>query len=103
MNIACNKMRDPKTYVDLMTREWVRLTLTNAGSLNGIFLASCRHILQEQQQNKPSRYSQLATKYKLLSVKALREAISSETSALISDSTLSINILLAYDEVRQGK
>lgn len=101
MNITCNRLRDPETYLDLMTREWVRLTLTHVGSLNGVFLASCRHLLQCQQPYQQPYYTQLATRYKLLCVQALREAISSETSSLISDSTVSINILLAYDEVRK--
>jgi len=102
MNITCNKLKDPKKYLDLMTREWVRLTLTSVGSLNGIFLAACRHLLQyQQQQHQQHDYMQLAIRYKLLCVQALREAIFSEASSTISDSTVTINILLAYDEVRR--
>lgn len=101
MNINCNKLRDPSLYIDLMTREWVRLTLTNFGSLNGVFLAACRHLLQTQPQYRQQYYIQLAIQYKLSSVRALREAILFETSSLISDSTVAIGILLAYDEVRR--
>jgi hypothetical protein len=103
MNITCNKLKDPRKYLDLMTREWVRLTLTNAGSLNGIFLAACRHLLQCQQQHQQQYYIHLAMQYKLLCVQALREAILSETLSQISDSTVTINILLAYDEVRRNE
>lgn len=102
MNITCNKLKDPKTYLDLMTKEWVRLTLTNVGSLNGIFLAACRHLLQFQQQHQHEYYLQLATHYKLLCLQALREAIFSEKSSMISDSTVTVGILLAYDELQLG-
>jgi hypothetical protein len=96
MNITCNKLRDSKRYMDLMTGEWVRLTLTSVGSLNGVFLAASRHLLL---QCKQQDYLQLATRYKLLIVQGLREAISIEASSLISDSTITMGILLAYDEV----
>ncbi len=101
MNIHCNKLRDSKRYMDLMTREWVRLTVTNVGSLSGVFLASCRHLLESQQQYQQQYYMQLASHYKLSCVQAVREAIFSEISSLFSDSTFAIVILLAYDEVRR--
>jgi hypothetical protein len=101
MNINCNKLRDPMRYLDLMTREWVRLTLTNAGSLNGVFLAACRHLLKSQQQYQQQYYMQLAIQYKLSCVRDLREAIFFEMSSLISDPTIAIGLLLAYDEVRR--
>jgi hypothetical protein len=103
MNITCNKLRDPKTYLDLMTGEWVRLALTNVGSLNGLFLAACRHLAQYQQQYQPQYYMQLSIRYKLLCVQTLREAICFEKSSLISDSTVALGILLACDEVRRTR
>lgn len=90
-------------FVDLMTREWVRLTLTNVGALDGVFLAACRHLLSNQPDQQQQLYTQLAFQYKLSSVRALREAISIETSSLISDSTVAIGIMLAYDEVRRTR
>jgi len=96
MDQHCNKLVNSERYLDLMTKEWVRLTLTNVGSLNGIFLAACRHLQQQQQQY----YTKLAIQYKLCCMQALREAISFEISSLISNSTVAIGILLAYDEVR---
>jgi len=103
MDQHCNKLRDSERYLDLMTKEWVRLTLTNVGTLNGIFLAACRHLLENQQQQQQQQYyTQLAIQYKLYCVQALREAISSEISSLISDSTIAIGMLLAYDELRLG-
>lgn len=100
MNIHCNKLQDPTKYMDLMTREWVRLTLTSTGSLNGVFLAACRHLLKSQQQYQQQYYTQLVIQYKLFCVQALRESILFEMSSLISDSTFAIGVLLAYDEVR---
>lgn len=81
-----------------MTGEWVRLTLTNVGTQCGIFLAACRHLVEQQEQLK---YLQLATQYKLYCIRALQNAISSEVSSLISDGTVGIGILMAYDEVRR--
>ncbi|RDW63425.1 hypothetical protein BP6252_10970 [Coleophoma cylindrospora] len=100
MNIHCNKLREPERYIDLMTTEWVWITLTNVGALNGVFLAACRH-LSEQLQQQP-QYKQLAFRYKVSCVQNLREAISVEASSLISDSTVALGILLAYDEAQVG-
>ena len=100
MNIHCNKFHE-RRFVDLMTREWVRLTLTNVGSLSGVFLSACRHLLETQQEYQQQYFTQLAIQYKLSCVRALREAMLCETSSLISDSSVAINIMLAYDEVRE--
>lgn len=99
MNITCNRLRDPLRYVDLMSREWVRLTLTNVGALNGIFLAACRHLLRYRHESKGD-YVKLATQYKVLCMQALREAVVVEGGALISDGTVATNVLLTFDEVR---
>jgi hypothetical protein len=85
-----------------MTKDWVRLTLTNVGSLNGILLAACRHLSgYHQQHQQQHHYQQLAILYKLYCVQDLRKAISLEISSLISDGTVANSILLAYDEVRR--
>ncbi|KFY51226.1 hypothetical protein V496_08885 [Pseudogymnoascus sp. VKM F-4515 (FW-2607)] len=99
MDEKCNKLVDSQKYVNLMTGEWVRLTLTNVGTQCGIFLAACRHLVEQQQQLK---YLQLATQYKLYCIRALQNAISSEVSSLISDGTVGIGILMAYDELWLG-
>ncbi|OBT67372.1 hypothetical protein VE03_03055 [Pseudogymnoascus sp. 23342-1-I1] len=73
--------------------------LVDSGKYSGIFLAACRHLVEQQQQHK---YLQLATQYKLYCIQALQNAISSEVSSLISDGTVGIGILMAYDELRLG-
>jgi hypothetical protein len=98
MDLNCNKLVDSGKYVNLMTGEWVRLTLTNVGTQSGIFLAACRHLVEQQKQQK---YLQLATQYKLYCIQALQKAISSEISSMISDVTVGIGLLMAYDEVRR--
>lgn len=97
MNINCNRLRDPSRYVDLMTREWVRLTLTNIGSLTGVLLAACRHLLMHSEL---AHFTQLAIQYKLSCVQTLRKTIQVETPLMISDSTIALGVLLAFDEVR---
>ncbi|KAH8588157.1 hypothetical protein B0O99DRAFT_677626 [Bisporella sp. PMI_857] len=100
MSNNCNELRNSAKFRDLMTREWAPLTLANIGSLSGAFLSACRHLLKYQQQEQQREYYvHLASQYKLASVRALREAISFEASSLISDSTVSIVMLLAYDEL----
>ncbi|RDW57272.1 hypothetical protein BP5796_12722 [Coleophoma crateriformis] len=101
MNTACNKLREPERYVDLMTTEWVWITLTNVGALNGVFLAACRHLSSKPLQQQ-LYYQQLAFQYKVSCVRSLRKAISAEASSLISDSTVALGILLAYDEAQVG-
>jgi hypothetical protein len=86
-----------------MTKEWVRLTLASAGSLDGIFLAACRHLLRSLPQDQQLYYLHLATQYKVSCVRALREAIDSEASSLFSDETIAMGVVLAYDEVRRWK
>lgn len=90
--------RYPPRSLSLVIKDWVQLTLTDVGTLNGVFLAACRHLVENQQQQQ--YHTRLAVQYKLYCLQALREAISSETSSKISDSTVGIGILLAYDEVR---
>lgn len=98
MDRNCNKLANSMGYVNLMEREWVRLTLSTFGTQSGIFLAACRHLLDQQQQHY---YSRLAIQYKLYCLQALQKAISSEITSLISDATFGISILMAYDEVRR--
>jgi hypothetical protein len=97
MNVHCNKLVEPTRYVNLMTSEWVRLALIDGGSLDGIFLAACRHLMRNRQ---PQHYTQLALQYKLSCVQALRKSLLAEATSLISDSTISIGVFLCYDEVR---
>lgn len=100
MDQHCNKLEISQYYyLEFMTKEWVHLTLTDLGSLSGMFLAACRHLVENQHQQQ-QYYTQLAIQYKLYCVQALREAISLEISSLFKDSTIAIGILLAYDEVR---
>ncbi|KAL5350410.1 hypothetical protein ACLOAV_003978 [Pseudogymnoascus australis] len=80
MDEKCNKLVDSQKYC-------------------GIFLAACRHLVEQQEQLK---YLQLATQYKLYCIRALQNAISSEVSSLISDGTVGIGILMAYDELWLG-
>lgn len=82
-----------------MKREWVRLTVTNTGSLDGIFLAACRHLLKTQEEQQQQYFKQLALQYKVSCLESLREAISIDPSSLINDSAVAVGILLAYDEV----
>lgn len=82
-------------YLELMRKEWVRLALTDAGFLKGIFLAACRHLSENHQQHQ---FLQLAIQYKLASVRALSEAISAGMAS-VSDATIAIVMMLAFDEV----
>ena len=97
LSARCNKLGDVKENVNFMTKDWLRLNLTSAGSLSGVFLASCRDLVESKQ--RPQYYTSLSMQYKSHCFRALHEAISSERSSQIRDSTVAIAMLLAFDEV----
>ena len=85
-------------YVDCMARAWVPLALTDTGLLDCLFLAACRHLSQNhQQQVQQQQFLQLAVRYKLECVQSLMETISAKLT--FDDATVAKTVMLAYDEV----
>ena len=94
-----SQISHPESCKQHLNKHFVQLAATNASSLNGLFLVSCRHLSQYLPHNGPY-FVQLALQYKIACVRSLREAISSsEIHSPISDSTLALPLFLAHDEV----
>jgi hypothetical protein len=93
MNTRCALLADPLDYQDQLRRDWVGLALADAGLLNGILLATCRHL---ETCYKSTQYAKLATQYKMACLRALREAVSHNAA---QDGTIASAMALAFDEV----
>ncbi|KAI2705214.1 transcriptional regulator family: Fungal Specific TF [Penicillium roqueforti] len=97
-----SQISHPESCTQHLNKHFVQLAATNASSLNGLFLVSCRHLSQYLPHNGPY-FVQLALQYKIACVRSLREAISSsEIHSPISDSTLALPLFLAHDEILVG-
>lgn len=93
-------------YADAMTADWVRLALNDPECLNSLFLNASRHIsVSHQQVQQQERFTELAVRYKLLSVRAVSRAIAgSEGEASgFSDAVFAEILALAFDEVLLGE
>lgn len=84
-----------------MTTEWVRLALGDAGFLNGILLNASRHLSAVHQHGDNQQlFGNLAIRFKLACVKAVRAAISADAPMRsFSDSLVAVTMVLALDEV----
>ncbi|KAH8891540.1 hypothetical protein GQ53DRAFT_746607 [Thozetella sp. PMI_491] len=97
---------EPGMYMEMMPKEWVRLAVSDKGFLQGLLLASSRHLsaslhpCAEMQLRKQEFYEKLAMQYKVACVQALIKAISNGTlTGPVSDSTLAKVMMLALDEI----
>jgi hypothetical protein len=103
LNAHCNKFLGLKDYADTMTREWIRLAITDCGFIYGVFLSSCRHLSQSF-KNDPiegeQHYMQLATEYKLACLRTVINALPTVQSTIQVDyTTIAKAMLLGLDEV----
>lgn len=89
----------PESSTQHLIKQFVQLAITNASSLDGLFLVSCRHLARFLPHNGPY-FTQLALQYKIACARSLIEAISSSDMRYpIGDSTLAIALFLAHDDV----
>ncbi|KAL7928174.1 hypothetical protein V8C35DRAFT_318731 [Trichoderma chlorosporum] len=93
MNTRCAILADPRDYQSQLRRDWVGLALADVGLLNGIFLATCRHL---EACYKSNQYARLATQYKMACLRALREAVSHDAA---QDGAIASAMSLAFDEI----
>ncbi|VUC21500.1 unnamed protein product [Clonostachys rosea] len=103
LDAHCNKFMGVKDYADTMTRDWIRLAITDCGFIHGVFLSSCRHLSQSF-KNDPvegeQHYMQLATEYKLACWRTVINALPAVQSTLQVDyTTVAKTMLLALDEI----
>ncbi|KAK0718447.1 hypothetical protein B0T26DRAFT_713363 [Lasiosphaeria miniovina] len=109
LNLHCPVLSNLGDYQSCLTREWVRLALTDTGSMSGLFLAACRHLAlasalpDNHESQAHDRFLRLATTYKVACIQALNEAITAEgKDKRISDATLTKTMLLVFDEILIG-
>ncbi|KAI3574087.1 hypothetical protein IWW34DRAFT_753417 [Fusarium oxysporum f. sp. albedinis] len=91
-------------YLTRMNRKWIQLGLSSPAFLNGIFLNASRHIsgLYNEPQTR-QQFTNLATRYKLASVKDLSDAIClSPRTKPFGDSLIALTMALALDELSNG-
>jgi len=102
--VPCSKLQrseinDPGNCTQPLNEQFVRLAATNATSLDGLFLVTCRHLSQCIQLNGPY-FIHLALQYKIACARSLMGAISTlEMRSSIGDSTITLAVFLAQDEV----
>ncbi|KAM7213985.1 hypothetical protein V8F06_010619 [Rhypophila decipiens] len=95
-------------FADNMTSDWVRLALNDAQCLNALFLNAARHLsVNHQQAPQQQSFSDLAIRYKLMSVRAVSDAINKPApppdSAPWFHDVVFLEILsLAFDELLLG-
>ncbi|KAL5358174.1 hypothetical protein BJX96DRAFT_36913 [Aspergillus floccosus] len=81
-----------------MTTIWVPRATAEASLLDLLFLASCRHLAARYGVQEEGYFGRLSLQYKLRCLRSLQDAIVSDMP-LLSDSTISQAIMLAYDEL----
>ncbi|OKL57223.1 hypothetical protein UA08_07383 [Talaromyces atroroseus] len=103
-SINCHMLWHGGEYCEVMNKSWTPLAVSRKDSLDSLFLNACRYLslCSEQQPERRHYYMQLATRYKLSCMRALNEAISSEISALITDTTVATVVMLGFDEILLG-
>jgi hypothetical protein len=101
-----NESNHPKQYTQCLNKQtehlnkqFVKLAVTNASCLDGLFLVASRHVSQYLPHKAPY-FIQLALQYKIACARSLMDAISSlDMTSSISDSTVTLPLFLAQDEV----
>ncbi|PTB66111.1 hypothetical protein BBK36DRAFT_1118811 [Trichoderma citrinoviride] len=94
----CQKYTDSKVWKRFMFTELFPVALANPGLLSAILLAACRSLFE---QDKNSRYVQLATYYKLVCLRSMSELLAIQ-NLHVGDSTIAQASLLAADELNLG-
>ncbi|KAK4062015.1 transcriptional regulator family: Fungal Specific TF [Trichoderma aggressivum f. europaeum] len=103
----CARFRYPGSpFMDSMIEEWIRLSLSDVGFLSGILLIASRYLSIFHQPYHPLQnqlYTEQATRYKLVCLQTLNEAISFNTGqGPFSDSVVAETMVLALDEISLG-
>ncbi|KAL6884791.1 hypothetical protein HDV57DRAFT_491285 [Trichoderma longibrachiatum] len=94
----CQRYTDSSVWKRFMFTELFPVALANPGLLSAILLAACRSLFE---QDKNSRYVQLATYYKLVCLRSMSELLADQTTR-VGDSAIAQASLLAADELNLG-
>lgn len=91
----CVILRDSSLQHHQLRSFWIQLAVSNVGLLSSTLLSTCRHLYEVYQRDK---YAALATKYRILCIRAIREAIG-VGDCLARDPIVATIIALTLDEV----
>ena len=94
----CNPTEtEEEIYLSGLTNEWIPLTLSHTGIIDGLLLAACRSMVALY-GHISTLYLESALRYKGEIIKNINRAITEEGFSP-SDVTLAMALLLASDEV----
>ena len=96
LNQHCTMLRNLATFQASIYEDWVKLAVSDAAFLNGLFLPATRHLSMMYPQDV--RIRQFTMLYKVQCLRALEAAVSSEAHA-IQNLTVAKAMSLALDEV----
>ncbi|KAI0399519.1 hypothetical protein F4802DRAFT_589105 [Xylaria palmicola] len=94
-------LNPPRSYKTTVLHEWLPVALGNIGMRMGLYLCACRSL---HARTGSTRYYQRALQYKAVCLRLLAEFVKAECTSdapTISDTTISVVLQLASDEVRQ--
>lgn len=88
-------LKDPSIHHHQLRISWIQLAISNVGMLSTTFLSTCRHLYQVYQKEE---YMTLTMQYRILCIRAIREAIDAGDCSA-RDSIVATIISLTLDEV----
>ncbi|KAJ4854755.1 fungal specific transcription factor domain-containing protein [Trichoderma breve] len=94
----CMILKDPSFHHHQLRISWIQLAVSNVGMLSTTFLSTCRHLHQVYQKEE---YITLAMQYRILCIRAIREAIDAGDCSA-RDSIIATIISLTLDEIQAG-
>ncbi|KAL6694175.1 hypothetical protein J3F84DRAFT_378774 [Trichoderma pleuroticola] len=94
----CVILKDPSIHHHQLRISWIQLAISNVDLLSTTFLSTCRHLHQIYQKGE---YIALATQYRILCIRAIREAIDAGNCSA-RDSIIATIISLTLDEIQAG-
>ncbi|RDW72798.1 hypothetical protein BP6252_06705 [Coleophoma cylindrospora] len=97
-----NDFNHPESCKQYLNKQFIQLAATNSNSLDGLFLVASRHVSQFLPHMGPY-FTQLALQYKIACARSLMGVISSlDRRSSLSDSTVTLPLFLAQDEILVG-
>ncbi|KAL7911590.1 hypothetical protein GGI35DRAFT_443160 [Trichoderma velutinum] len=94
----CVILKDPSIHHHELRISWIQLAISNVDLLSTTFLSTCRHLYQAYQKEE---YITLTMQYRILCIRALREAIDAGDCSA-RDSIIATIISLTLDEIEIG-
>lgn len=88
-------LKDTSIHHHQLRISWIQLAISHVGMLSTTFLSTCRHLHEAYQTEE---YITLAMQYRILCIRAIRDAIDAGNCSA-TDSIIATIISLTLDEV----